>query len=448
MVKKEMIKQFIDTISKIFKLLYGNILTIIFYLCSIIAFYLGVVGGKYFLIVAFIVGSFNSIYAIYFYAKKKRRKYKLNDFIKSEEYLPYKKIQKRIFKLEIIIVVFGILLLPLYVFVGNYIILDKNQEIQDIINGLIDDSMNETEKVDALLTWFNRRDNAPDNFSSMYHRRQDKQILLHFFNMFFVYDEEPHFCVRGSVTPDWTITSRCGMCGEQAVLFKEMGTIAGLNVSSVHCIPEDHAWNEIYIEDGEEPVIVDATAVKLPNSTGIKTPEFMQQKILGDWKKLKEYPKEGNVSFVYCKFPNDSNNYNVTKRYTNITNITVNVTDLNGNSISDVSVKVISYNRPNVDRRSCWGLEKTTNELGKCTFSLGGGRYKFELKHKDDWFPFTTDLEKFWEDEKHQYYPIIYKSQTIVTILIKNPTYIIIILLICLWIIVIYIERKKKSKKK
>jgi len=230
MIKKEMIKQFIDTITKILKLLYGNILTLIFYLCFIAAFYLGVAGGRYFIPLAVIVGSFNFIYAIYFYAKKGRRKYKLNDFIKPEVFLPYKKIQKRIFKLEILIMIFGILLLPLYVFVGNYIILDKNREIQDIVSGLIDDSMNESEKVDAILTWFDRGEGATLNFSNMYYRKKDNEILLHFLGMLYIYDKEPHVCFRLHDTPQWIISSRCGMCGETATLFREMGRIAGLNV--------------------------------------------------------------------------------------------------------------------------------------------------------------------------------------------------------------------------
>jgi len=77
---------------------------------------------------------------------------------------------------------------------------------------------------------------------------------------------------------------------------------------------------------------------------------------------------------------------------------------------------------------------------------------KFNLQHKDAWFSFETELESFWEDEKHQYYDITYKSQTIIDILIQNPIFIIIIVLLCLWCIITYFEKKLlpklKSKKK
>ena len=89
-----------------------------------------------------------------------------------------------------------ILLIPLYVFIGNFVFLDKDAEIQRIVDDLITDSMNETEKIDALLTWFNKDDEKPENISSMYHRNVDGQILLHFLGRFYIYEEFPNFCFR------------------------------------------------------------------------------------------------------------------------------------------------------------------------------------------------------------------------------------------------------------
>ena len=432
--------------SKILKLLFIFGINFVFIVGAILANYLGLVGGRYFLLIAVFVGIFNCIYTMIFLLKKEHRHYRIDDFCKPDVFKPFKKKQMKIFIYQILVMVFGILLIPMYVVVGNYLILDKDAEIQSVVDNLIDESMNETEKVDALLSWFNRRDNAPENFSSMYHRSINKKILLHFLGMLYIYDEEPNFCFRLEENLHWVIVSRGGMCGEQAILFTEFGRIAGLNVSTVRCIPEDHAWNEVYVDDRKEPLVIDATKVKLPESNGHVSSEFMANKVAGDWRKIGEYPSEGNVSFIYCEFPNDSDNYNITQRYTDVINITVNVTNPDDEPLSDVMVKVISYNRPNVLRRSCWGLVKKTNDTGQCTFTIGGGRYKFELQLDGDLFSIDTDIEYFWEGENQQYLPVTYSSKTIIDVFIENPIYIIIVALLCLLVINRYIEKKRPPK--
>lgn len=386
----------------------------------------GIIGGYLLIPMAFFVSSFHLLYSISYFIHNRKNE-NLDIFFVDTIVEKYRKNHCFLFRTSVVLILI-LLVSPMVLIGSNYFIGDKEKEIQNIVIDITEGCNNETSKLNAILKWFNRNDNGPENFSNMYYRKRvDKNVLLHF-NIpsiieCFYFTELPYVGVRFEPLNNnipWIITTRCGMCGETGILFTEMAKSAGLNVSTVYCTPEDHVWNEVYIDGDKEPIIVDATAVKLPNATGIKSQDFMQQKVAGNWGRYNEYPKEGNISFVYAKFPNDSDKYNITDRYTGVVDITVNVTDSDEKPASNVSVKVISYNRPDVIRRSCWGLEKITNEKGQVTFSLGGGRYKFELQREGDILPRETDIGWFWEYKEHQYVNAEYKANTIIDVIVEN----------------------------
>ncbi len=210
-------------------------------------------------------------------------------------------------------------------------------------------------------------------------------------------------------------------------------------MSAVNCYGENHAWNEVYL-NGNETVIIDATAVKLPSSTGFMSSDFMQKKVSGDWRALKEYPKEGDISYVFCNYPNDNTEYDVTDHYTDTFNLTINVIDSNGKPLNDAVVKIFSHNRPNWV--SSIGIDKKTNEVGQCTFKIGGGRYHFSFQKNGDIGAVETEVKFFWENESQQYYSFVYKSSSI----FDNP-YIIPAIIAIFCMLGLYLGFKKLPKK-
>ena len=239
------------------------------------------------------------------------------------------------------------------------------------------------------------------------------QSLFHYF------DKEPRLGIRGGDNPYNVFIARCGRCGEYSHLFAEMGRIAGLNISSVQCPGENHAWNEVYFDDNTT-IIVDATEVKLPHSTGIMSPEFMQKKVANEWRKQGKNLIDGNISYVYYKLPNDNKKYDTTFRYTNTTNITVNITDSKGFPVPNVRVKLISYNRKDWIDKNGIGTEKKSNNSGQCTFIIGGGNYRISIQKDGDIRPTETDIFELWENSEDRYYNLEYKSQTLIDIILGN----------------------------
>lgn len=418
--------------SKIYKDYFGILLSLFFYSGSYASYRFGLTEGKWFFYFAFSIGSINLIYTLYIIFKNIKND-RLDDFYLKKNFKKYQKKHASIFVFQMVSLIL-ILLIPLFYVGGNYILGDTESELEIIVEELIDDSMNDTQKVDALLSWFDRGGNSL-NFSNLYYRTDSEDPLLRFYT-FYIYEEDPHFCVRFRFIddPKWIISSKCGKCGETSSLFRRMGEIAGLNVSEVHCNAEDHAWNEVYIKDQEEPLIIDATVVDSSknNSTGYKLSNFMEEKVAGDQRKNGENPEQGNVSIVYATFHDESKKYDVSERYTKVINLTVNVTNTEGEPLSDCSVKILSYNRPKKYGSSSWGLNNKTNESGQCTFTLGGGRYKFEIKHEDDWFPNITEKEIFWENDSEQFYKATYKPKTLIQGLSENPHYIYLLFLVLL----------------
>lgn len=381
--------------------------------------YLNFMGGKLYYFILIPIGSLNLLFSSIYLLKIKRRKISFEKFLKSDLFNIYKKKQicVLIVALSILLIIFTI---PYFFVQGSLLLLDEENELQNVVFDLIGDSTNETEKINSILLWFNKDENAVENFSNIYYRFRTDEVLLFLYDAFFYFEEEPQICIRGGSNPYSIFISRSGRCSEYSYLFAEMGKIAGLNVSTVHCLAENHAWNEVYLQNNKT-IIVDASAVKLPNSKGIMSIEFMQDQVARDWRGKGENPTEGNISFVYCKFPNNNTKYEITSRYTDTINLTINITDANGNPFENVTVKIISHNRP--DWIESLGIVKTTNKSGQCTFKIGGGRYHFSFQRDGDWLPIETDVNCFWEDVENQYYNYKYVPFSI----LNYPMYLVVV---------------------
>jgi len=283
----------------------------------------------------------------------------------------------------------------------------SEEELRNLVEDITYGLENNVSKTLSILKWFDRGVDKQENMGNIYHRWNQSDVTVLFaYGSNIIYSKHPYFCVREHRdTKDWhkwIYSVRCGMCGEYSRLFSTMCHYANLSVREVHCDGEDHDWNEVKITDEwlngeyieEKWIIIDSTAVNLPNSTGFNLEkDFMENKVLGNIKDRGWSLTEGNVSYVYAIYP-DNLEYkeDITKNYTDVINITVFVTDENGLPMENVLVKIYSYNRPSKDEmiERYTQLKNYTNESGKYTFILGGGDYKFKA-YKDSLYSEARD---------------------------------------------------------
>lgn len=397
-------------------ILVGIIFTVLLWVAGIAFEHYNIVGGKLFYYVFLPITSLNLIYNVFYFYKIKRSDLTFKDFLKPQILHKYKKKQILVFMVVLFLLTI-VFTFPWFYVNGRLFIEDEETELQNVVDDLIKNSNNDTEKIKSILSWFNRGKNVTENFSGIFFRFRDKNVLLHLGDNYFIYDKHPMLCVKGGTDPYYIFISRAGRCGEYSNLFFEMGGLAGLNVSTVNCPGENHAWNEVYLENGSI-IIVDASEVEYPNSTGVMTSDFMHQKVARELK-----INEGNISYVFYNLPNDDIDYDATHRYTDTINLTFNVTDNDRNPLKNVTVKITSYNR--LDWNANIGIEKTTNKTGQCTFKLGGGQYKYTFQRDGDWVPLHTGLEYFSEDKENQFYNYVYRPYSI----FDNPLHMVMIFL-------------------
>jgi len=337
---------------------------------------------------------------------------------------------------------------PYLIISVNTTLSNNEAEIQDIVLDIIKDCKNDTQKVDALLSWFDKNFSEP-NFADMNYRAKYENAYFRFSGISYIYEKTPHLCFRKDDNPHWIINSRCGRCGEHADLFLDMATKAGLSARKISSKGENHEWNEVNISDDVGWIPVDATEVNSgKNRDGFVTFDFMEKKVGGDLRKYRKLNVTyGNVSYVYATYYEDGKMKTMdrTSDYTDIINITLNITDNAGNPVEGVKVKVFSYNRPKWCNKEIFGISNTTNSTGQCTFKIGGGEYRFVLK-KGDFSSVSTNNYNFNETEKQHFTGnIIYDCKNEE----KDDIYgrILPVLLIGLLIVGIVILIMKKSKK-
>jgi hypothetical protein len=133
---------------------------------------------------------------------------------------------------------------------------------------------------------------------------------------------------------------------------------------------EDHVFDEVFI-DGEWVVVDNTNNV---NGSYNISPKFYEGP--DGWTSLKK------ISYAYAVYPNSSIDTNVTYRYTNVSNLNIQVIDASGYPVNNVTLKVFSNNRDEPSRKHAYtNLSGITNMNGNCTFILGDGEYTIEASN-------------------------------------------------------------------
>ncbi len=260
-------------------------------------------------------------------------------------------------------------------------------EMKSLVSNLTKNLLDDGDKVNTIIQWFNRGIGKQENISNFYYRfNQEDVTLLLYSNVLAetaIYSKYPFIAMRLPCTTDnwhnWIFHTRSGRCGEYARLFLYMCNYSDIECREIHCDGEDHVWNEVNIDN--KWYIVDATSVNLPNNNGFNLSyNFMEKKVGGDWcKHLGQCENRSNVTYVYAlKTDNLSKKIDVTSKYTNMTNISVKVTNHQGIEIDNATIKVKSYNRYGYRENGRFiGMHRKTNIDGEFIFILGGGDLEF-----------------------------------------------------------------------
>jgi hypothetical protein len=254
----------------------------------------GIIGGTLWPDLCLFLGSITLLYAVVFLVVKSRS-VKLDKSFLQEYGGKLLKKQKTIFRLSLVFVILILVSPLLFTGVSNFTG-NKDSELEKVVYNITKDSTNDTQKLQSILSWFNRTTNQTDNVANIYYRNRANKILLslNFDISLYVFSEPPYFCVRSwDDSPLWIFNARCGMCGEYSILFMEMAKRANLTVRRVTCAAENHEWDEVIINN--TLLIIDPTAVQLPVNTGYQKPDFMMMKVAGEWK-----TEHANISYVYA----------------------------------------------------------------------------------------------------------------------------------------------------
>jgi hypothetical protein len=294
-----------------------------------------------------------------------------------------KKYNSRFFKIAtssfiiLLLLLITYIIYPFFMIGFTHIKSETNEsQLKEIISEIIIGKTYDEEKVLTILEWF---DESQGNIYNQYHlwTKGIKGLSLYpGSTQLKIFRQEPFVGIRNFLDSDslWILTSKYGHCGEFALLFRDMCNEAGLEVSLVNCKGENHAWNEVKINGSW--IIIDATKHH-PHLNGYNLSwDFMEKKVAGDL----EGTSFGNVSYVQAKFLNGTI-IDVSKTYTNITSITIEVVDENGLAVTGLNVNLFSHNRGGTRNTE---YSKNIDNNGECTFDIGGGEYTFIV---DTWIP-------------------------------------------------------------
>ena len=166
--------------------------------------------------------------------------------------------------------------------------------------------------------------------------------------------------IRFGDDPRWILRTRYGGCGEHAELTAALANSIGLPSRVLHAPGEDHAWNEILLNDNWTHV--DST---LPEEYSIGHPEYYEQK----W--------GYNLSRVYY-IDSTGQEQEITQKYTNTSTLVVKTYDQN-RAISHV--KIIIKSRYLIENKPDYKFPYTDFN-GIATFELGGNNYEI-IAQKD-----------------------------------------------------------------
>lgn len=253
-------------------------------------------------------------------------------------------------------------------------------ECERIVDDIITDINNDTENIIALLNWFERYSgNIHNTYGSV-------DIGPLYFGGDIIFDIM--FCVRIDDRQPalWVLTSRCGACGEHGALFTAMANEADLQARTVVCKEIDHVWSEVKINDTwliMEPANVDHSQ----NKTGYNIQATSFERIHAHQTK--------NITYVFAEYV-DGTTEDITSRYTNLTTINISTIDVDGNTLPNIDLSLISYNRfiDGVDA----GYSSKTDGNGQYQLRVGGGDIKIVVQSSDI-IPLYAEKRSYYYDD-------------------------------------------------
>jgi len=257
----------------------------------------------------------------------------------------------------------------LFIFSYPYVVEKMNQVAQKDINIKISEiapnSTSDVEKSISILNWVNQNLFNPYN----------ELPLISIVPNFGVYSNEPFICIRSisHQTPSLPFVSRCGACGEHALLFRELANASGLRVRSVHNPGGDHNWAEVFI-DGEWVVVETSSPYGY------------------DYYGPYDFPTR--KTYIFAEYPNLSKE-DLTLRYGgNISNVTVTVKE-GEKTVENATIVVLSRNL-NGGRYEGkildTGLRCFTNKYGFCNFIINEGTYTILAVKNDEYYSSKVDM--------------------------------------------------------
>jgi len=189
--------------------------------------------------------SFDSrILHVYLFSLKERRKIFRSIL---EVVLRTLKDKSLIIVFTCLLIAYAVLYFVVPLYVMGYVNKENREGLQSLVSGIIEDSVNGTERVRKIYEWMTNSTHLTNVYRSC---SIDNYIVF--------IPKPPFICLRlvGEEYPLWFLSSRCGACMEYSLLFREMANAANLTVRSVHNPGEDHNWDEVLING--EWIIVDA----------------------------------------------------------------------------------------------------------------------------------------------------------------------------------------------
>ena len=262
---------------------------------------------------------------------------------------------------------------------------DINKTTIEIINNISDDD----NKSIAILEW--ERNNVDRIYGKYYISRFPFLIMR-----------------RASGDPSWVFFSKYGTCGDFAGLFSEMATYAEIENRLVFCPGEDHEWVEVKINDTW------------------KNADAVWSNLLYDDKRYYER-NWSNVSRVYYRDPITNEEVDITRNYSEIGTLIVNINDSEG--IQNTKIVIQSMYKSNKEQKPRNVISKDSNLNGTNIFQLGANTYNiiaYRYLFKGDFLALKDEEIIEFEENKEQEITLTpYK----ISIMLKTYYYLLMILI-------------------
>ncbi|MFA7707861.1 MAG: transglutaminase domain-containing protein [Candidatus Pacearchaeota archaeon] len=221
--------------------------------------------------------------------------------------------------------------MPVIIKISTKLIIDNS--LEKFVNEQIKDLNTSEEKIINLLEW------EKTNFKGIYDTKQ--------FMFWFTKNGHTRFCIRTDKDNDreWVYFSKCGACGESALLFKAMMDDLNISTRLIKNPGDDHTWTEVNLNGSW--IITDPSQGKF-NLT------------------IQDMNWGFNRSYVYADYSNGTK-IDLTNKYNPTGNLTIKY---KGNKSVKVQIIKISPNFQKDTQIEC------NLSLGNCNLSLGDGIYK------------------------------------------------------------------------